>query len=373
MPAPPPQQPLPDTLILDKFAGMRNTVRAERLSAADLERAVNIDLDDANQASRREGYQRIADGNWHSLWNSDDMRTAYAVKDGVLGILNPDISFTPIATVDQNPISYTQVGEVVYWCSETFSGKIIQRQSYAWGAETSPGVWVSPIVRPTETLPAIAGKLMKKPPTAKFITNNNGRIYLAVGNIVWFTELWNYNLVEATRNFWQFEGEISMCISVKDGVYVGTDQGVWFVGGSALKPKRVHVMDGAVVPGSAVYIPAEMANPIAIERKPDQELSVSIAFMTTHGYCVAGDGGTAYNLTEAKFIFPDATRAAALFRRQRGVNQYILVADSGGTPVADSRIGDYADAEVRRGGARWRLVDDDVVFGDRLDVELNGG
>ena len=97
----------------------------------------------------------------------------------------------------------------------------------------------------------------------------------------------------------------------------------------------------------------------------DTPMKISISFLTTTGFCVAQDGGQAYNLTEDKVVFPDAVRSAALYRRQDGINQYIAVTDSGGTPTASTRIGDYVDAELIRGG-RWSPARDGVVIGDRL-------
>ena len=78
-------------------------------------------------------------------------------------------------------------------------------------------------------------------------------------------------------------------------------------------------------------------------------MEVSIAFMTTRGFCVGEDSGKATNLTEATYFFPVADRATAFFRRQDGMNQYIVNADSGGEPVNGARIGDYIDTQIIRG------------------------
>ena len=71
-------------------------------------------------------------------------------------------------------------------------------------------------------------------------------------------------------------------------------------------------------------------------------------FLAKTGLCAGFNGGQSFNLTQNTMVFPDASNAAALFRRQDGVNSYVAVADSGGTPSSNARIGDYVDAEIRR-------------------------
>ena len=73
--------------------------------------------------------------------------------------------------------------------------------------------------------------------------------------------------------------------------------------------------------------------------------------MTANGFCVAQDGGQVYNLTESKFFFPQAQSAAAMFRRQDGMNQYITSMQSGGDPQNAAAIGDYIDVTIIRASA----------------------
>jgi hypothetical protein len=84
----PPDQP-PESVILGAFKGLKNTVSRERLGPDDLERAVNVDIDDVGQLRRRRGRVRKQTGSWHSI------RTftlkVLGVKDGTLGIINPEL------------------------------------------------------------------------------------------------------------------------------------------------------------------------------------------------------------------------------------------------------------------------------------------
>ena len=193
------------------------------------------------------------------------------------------------------------------------------------------------------------------------------------GRQVWYTELYLYDWIDATQGFWTFEADVTMIGAVSDGIYVGTTEGVWFIAkqwqweAKAVAAKRTRVMDFGVIPGSMVYVPAELANPPQVDQRSDTPVKVSIAFMTKEGFCGGQDSGVCYNFTETKFVFPDSVSAASLFRRQQGLNQFLTVLNSDGQPVANARIGDYADATLLQ-NADWNSVQERVGVRDTLDV-----
>ena len=167
---------------------------------------------------------------------------------------------------------------------------------------------------------------------------------------------WLYNYVDKNAGFVQFEGVITMLAAVSDGLYVGTDEGLYFLEGDTFPQKKRRVMDSGVIPGSMIYIPGELGNPPQIGLGVDTPVSVSVAFMTTAGFCVAQDGGQCTNMTETKFWFPNALSAASLFRRQDGANHFITALQHGGDPSSDNAaIGDYIDVAITRGSAAPRV------------------
>ncbi len=361
-------QPPPDSLVLASFDGLRNVSQPERLAPGELEVAINVDVDDRGQLRRRVGYRRVLTGVVHSLFTCDD-GSVLCVRDGDLGVVLPDYSFRPLgAFVGDDPLAYVQVGNTVYFSSRVTNGKVVDGARVdRWGIDGD--LWLTP-VEDTTNVGQVAGRSMMPPPLATGLCWNQGRIYLASGRLVWATDLFNYEMVDRVRGFWQFEGDIAFIGSVTAGIYVGTSEGVWYVGGTFREPRRIRVMDGAAIPGSLVSIPAELANPVAIRRKPDQELKVGLAFMTVHGYCVGYDDGQAFNMTEDKFLFPGAVRAHATFRREEGINQYLAVLNSGGTPMNTAQIGDYVDAEIVRAGDRWPIQTEGVRIGDQLTIQI---
>ena len=72
-------------------------------------------------------------------------------------------------------------------------------------------------------------------------------------------------------------------------------------------------------------------------------------FMTAMGVCIGESSGKTTNMTESKYVFPGSVSAAALYRRQDGVNQYISTLQNGGAPLQTAAIGDYLDVTIIRG------------------------
>ena len=336
-----------DSISVSRFVGLRNTLSAERLAPNELERAQNLDLDDVGQPHRRRGYTQVATGSWHSLFTST--RGVLGVKDGVLSIINPDFSTQTLQSgVGPAPVAYVDVGPETYFSSATDSGVIGADNSVGqWGIEGGAGTWLSPVVNPTSTLAPIQGRLLGAPPLATALAYYNGRIYLAEGRTVWATELFMYRYVDKTRTYMLFESDVTVIGAVTDGLYVGTRAGIYFLGGTFGEMKRLPLSTYGALPGSLVTVPAELVHPQANASRN------AVVFMTTSGLVAGFDGGQLLNLTQDRFLFPGAVSAAALFRRQDGVNQYIGATDSGGSPTSAARIGDYVDVEIRRfqGGA----------------------
>lgn len=347
-PQPPPQQADEDPpIVLSKFVGLINVVDRERLDANELVTAINIDLDDRDQSHRRRGYTKKITGRCHSVFRASS--GTYGVIDSNLCLINPDYSVVVLkAGMNVYHLCYVELADVVYFSSLADSGKIVNGQVLPWGAQNDSGIWISPVVIPTPTLAPIAGRLLAKPPMATVMTYYNGRIYMGCGKMLWHTELYLYDYVDKTKNYAQYESDITMLGTVGDGIYCGTEDGLWFLQGPKSPMARLRIMDSGVIFGSMVDIPAELANPPQVPADADTPMKISISFLTENGFCVGQDSGSATNFTEDKFIFPAAARAAAMYRRQDGMNQYVVVLDSDGGPADTARFSNYLDPDFAR-------------------------
>ncbi len=335
----------PESIVMGSFTGMKNTVGAERLAPNELERAINVDLDDAGQPRRRRGYNQLSSVSHHSLRTLGD-RT-FGVRDGVLGRFREDYSFTSITAVGIAPVAYTEVDHSVYFCNSAAAGVIGPDDALSpWGSTAGQGRWLSPVLSPTDTLGEIGGRLLGDPVRATCLETYKGRIYLAAGKTLWATELYLYHFVDKTKNYMQFEHEITMLAAVDDGIYVGTEGGLYFLQGILGGFKLTQINGDAVLFGSCQPVPTELVHPQA--RNQPIPAGMAAVFMSTGGIMAGFDNGTCYNLTSGTMEFPRGVSAASLFRQDSGANAYVAAVDSGGAPSANARIGDYVDAEIVR-------------------------
>src|SRR5271155_336314 len=220
--APPPQPGAP--VVYGKFDGLKNTIQAERLSVRDLSRAQNVVLDDDGQASRRRGFTLQLSGNAHGLFTASQGYPTLIVYGGVLGVLQPNFTFASLGYaintdpgLGLEPLAYIQVGMNVYFSSPIDRG-IVNLETLTvspWGS--GEDYWLSPVVNPTATLPAVAGRLLRQPPNATSLAYFRGQILLAQGTTLWGTVPYLYNYIDTTRGFKQFEGNITMVGAVDDG------------------------------------------------------------------------------------------------------------------------------------------------------------
>jgi hypothetical protein len=194
----------------------------------------------------------------------------------------------------------------------------------------------NPIIGP------VGGRLMGAPPNGEHIAYFNGRIYIAERRTLWATEMYDYHRIDKTKNYKQFEYDITCLAAVSDGLYVGTTNGLFFLTGPLDTMKRTKLFDHAVVPYSAVL----GVDPSMVDGKLNGNSGVML--LSSMGLHLCLDGGTEINITGKSYLFPKADTASAILRSQDGINQVIVSTHGSGSPASAARFGDFVDAEIRR-------------------------
>jgi hypothetical protein len=122
------------------FAGINNVLPAERIHAlptkdnatCDLVTAVNVDIDDSGQISRRAGQALKVPGAAHSIWSQGD--DCLFAAGGQLRRLNPDFTSTALTPLASDaPVCYVAVNGRIYWTNGTDTGVIVAGASRSWG------------------------------------------------------------------------------------------------------------------------------------------------------------------------------------------------------------------------------------------------
>lgn len=162
--------------------------------------------------------------------------------------------------------------------------------------------------------------LLSPPPAGNLISFYNGRMYIADGSVVWYTEPYKYELVSLYRNFLPFEDRVTMFSPVDNGVWVGTSSAVYFL--QMEDPtKEVNLVEKAqygVIFNTAAEVEGQYFS------GEQQVPGPSVLFATTRGICLGLSDGMFMNLTDGRYQFPDVERGLAFVDLNTDKNKYLV-------------------------------------------------
>jgi hypothetical protein len=171
------------------------------------------------------------------------------------------------------------------------------------------GVYVD-FTTPTETY-----KSLMKP--GHLIEWFNGRLYVAQGGEVWFSDAVYPGSTDERKNFKQLGGYISMMRAVKDGIYVSNSKETYFMAG--LDPGEAALVKVAGYPavlGSDVKIDGDRLGRDISGR--------AVLWLSPLGICAGLDGGTFINLTQNFYRPTSLTESRAMLRMVGNFYQYLV-------------------------------------------------
>lgn len=204
-------------------------------------------------------------------------------------------------------------GEVLYQAQDFPVGTV----SAILGASSTLG-------RPLTTL------YMESMPPCDLLTYYDGRIYGAIGPIMWATETLRYGLARLDRDFMLFPTDIVLLEGVRDGVYLGSDI-TYFLSGNDFGVMQLReVQSFAPVFGTAATIKARLY----------------VAWFSEKGYVIGSPDGQVKLAMEANVAVPVYEAGAVLYREDRGLRQ--LVSAFRGPVETQFEASDFVEAEVVR-------------------------
>jgi len=191
------------------------------------------------------------------------------------------------------------------------------------------------VLRTTNLYPAPRGNIVKW---------FQGRVYIAEGNILWYSNPMEYDLFNYASNYFYFEKEITAVCPVEGGIWVSDEDRTYYLQGREPEAvKRIEKEPVSIVPGSDVKVHGDL---IAIDNTP---VGYKWLVTTERGFHVLYNDGLIINLTEKNVSFPKATGAAAGLFEENGVSKYISLLDER-KPSGNTRVGDKVTATIIRNG-----------------------
>lgn len=285
--------------------GINNKIDPTRLmfdpetGVTDLASAVNVDVDDTGRVMRRDGYVLSAAGAFADLYSMGAY--ALATKDGYIGTLGADYTFTPLAAVTPGAkVCYASIGSQAFYMNGYEKGIITDGVHAPWTA----GSYVGP-----ET-----NKTFEDPPLGHLLMLFNGHMWVAqsVGgyHMVHHSHRFAYSWFDFASNRMPFPGRVVMMAPVADGFYIGSGGKVYFLQGAI--PREMAIREVAtcgVYEGSAVRAPAYK---LGLDMPGE-----GIVWGSPEGVWFGADGGMVFNLTEKSLILPDGSRAVGFYSGEK--------------------------------------------------------
>lgn len=263
--------------------------------AVSLSSCMNIEIDNTGRVSRRKGYSSWLSGSWHSL---------FACSDYLLGVTGDALSvvdgqgYSPIRNVTEGlRVSYAALWdgqkEVVYYANGAETGKVYGRASY-------------PVDSPEPVGPDTS-RVFSSMPVGTKLCVWNGRLFVADGKTVWYSEPFHYEAFDLARGFMLFDSEVEMMLPTDAGILVGMRKAIVFLGGNDPSEFQFTRVAGyGVISGTE----AQYGNTVSIGDVPTQR---PWFFGSREGVCVLTQNGQVLNITENRVPYPDALRGSGGF------------------------------------------------------------
>jgi len=297
-----PSQPL--TVRWGQFAGLNNRVDAPEVPQAEtryvykppyLSRARNIDLDSQGRPRRRPGYTLKLAGNYHSLYSSGDL--CVAVAGGYLTQIYRDWTTRIIrGGMGSDTVSYARVNNLAFYSNPVAIGYLSEDGTNHGFADPAMNFKVAPF-------------------PGKFIEWYRGRLYIAKGNTLWFTDPLHLR-IDMRKGFKQLPTPIVMVKAVDDGIFVSDEEATYFISGPSPEKMRLDRKEDAAIEGTGIVINANKIKGEAQGR--------ALLFATKNGICVGMGNGSLKNVTGDNYQMPDVSRGASIVQDSADTSKLIM-------------------------------------------------
>ena len=272
--------------------------------SSELAVAYNVDVSRRGRVSRRKGFVKRVDlAGIHSLFSCPFV-TLFCAGDGVYK-LNEDFSYNLIADGAPEGVrtSYAEVNRVVYAINPGMKIKVVD------------GV-VSAFVREGSYVGPVTIRQYMDPPTGSHIAYYSSRMYIAKDNVLWASDPAAFAWFNKGNGFRQFESRITMLRPVTTGIYVSTENGVWYLYGKTFNEMQQKlVFSYPAVEWSDCYtLFSGLRSPYLMERGFYAECAVWLG-RNSEGQtsvCVGGDDGRVVDMTVDKIDAPAGIFAASI-------------------------------------------------------------
>ena len=287
------------------FLGVNNMADPLRIPVGKggtyLEVGENIDIDDEKMMHRRKGFESVLSGDVRSLWSNG--KYCFFCEGIYLKRLFEDYKTGILLSIlkSEEKMNFIEADGTIYFSNRSIVGYIEDGQPH-------------PFPNPNF-------KFKKRMVGGHLIEFYNSRLYAAQGSKVFFSDATQPMRMDMRKNFLQFSGWITMIKGIKDGLYVGAGDDVFFLlgGDPLLEGGFVYdkVTDSKVIEGSAISIEGEDVGPGLLGR--------TALWASEDGIYLGLPGGQVKEVTKGTYGVKDGEKATAIYKWDRGFGQYLCL------------------------------------------------
>jgi len=191
-----------------------------------------------------------------------------------------------------------------------------------WHGSVATGVTTYAITSVDVTKRSARNRYLTPPPAGKLLSNESGRIYIAVGSSIHWTEPLGYNLYNPARNSLTLDGDIKVMRAVAGGIWAVTDGATFWLPGDDPSTFKLE-------PKADYSAPLQTAVDI-----PDTK---GVAWLSYRGWVTGSQDGELKNLAENRVgVNQSPTRAVTLYREQNSIRQFVGLVAGSTKPVVNS-------------------------------------
>lgn len=173
-------------------------------------------------------------------------------------------------------------------------------------------------------------QLLRPMPAGHIVAAHNGRLLVAAGTALYYSEPFAPGLHNPSRGYAVFPSRITVVAPFEDGVYVVADKTYWVAGANIDQGSLLEVLPYGAIEGSLTR---------------DAEDKAAWWF-SSRGLVKAIGGGNVENLQEERVAVDLAATGATYYREWDGMRQ--LISSLFGTETSNAAATSYMDAEVVR-------------------------
>jgi len=294
----------------DKFAGLYNKDIFPDIKALEqitgrgstyLSDAINVDINDEYKPYRRNGFTLKLSGSYRSIWSNNYI--ILAVNNNNLVKIIPGDTYTKTvlkANVGNYDMNYTEIGDMIYLTNDVMIG-YIQDNTF-------------------NDLPEPVYTYKSKMPPGHIIDSYRGRLYVAINNLIIYSDPANYNHYDnrVDKSFFQFKNRLTMMTSVADGIWISDGDRIMFLNGNSPNKMTLNVIAGyGAIYGTATKIKGKFINGVFYDN--------AVMFRSNKGICIGSNGGKFINLTEDRIILDSANIGSGIAITEGEIKRYICI------------------------------------------------